>query len=142
MTANTLPQAALLVVSAIQWWRGLGRARKLTAALSIGIVCATLVACSVVAQHIQELFANKAAASTALYVDSVVEPLVQELALAPALSEKNRNALEQLMSPASIGKPVVAFRIWVSDRIVFSMRGGLVGKQFSTTPARKLGRAS
>ena len=137
MTANTLPQGALpLAASAIQWWRGLGRARKLTAALSIGIVCATLVACSVVAQHIQELFANKAAASTALYVDSVVEPLAQELALAPSLSEKNRNALEQLMSPASIGKPVVAFRIWVSDRIVFSSRGELVGKQFSTTPAR------
>src|SRR5215510_6584065 len=137
MTVNTLPQVALpLAVSAIQWWRGLGRARKLTAALSIGIVCAMLAACSVVAQHIRELFANKAAASTALYVDSVVEPLVQELALAPTLSEKNRHALEQLMSPASIGKPVVAFRIWVADRIVFSSRGELVGKQFSTTPAR------
>src|SRR5262245_45454208 len=41
------------------------------------------------------------------------------------------------MSPASTGKPVIAFRIWVSDRIVFSSRGELVGKQFSPTPARK-----
>ncbi len=137
MTANTLPQAALpIVMSLMQWWRGLGHARKLTAALSLGIVCATLAACSVVGQHVQELFANRAAASTALYMDAVVEPLVQELALKPALSEKNRSALEQLMSPATTGKPVVAFRIWLSDRIVFSSRGELVGKRFSPTLAR------
>lgn len=137
MTANTLPQVALpLVMSVIQWWRALGRAHKLTAAVSFGIVLATVAACSVVAQHIQELLANRAAASTALYMDSVVVPLVQELAAKPSLSAQNRSALDQLMSPAYSGKPVVAFRIWVADRIVFSSRGELVGKQFSSTPAR------
>jgi hypothetical protein len=90
----------------------------------------------VVAQHIQELLANRAAASTALYMDSVVVPLVQELAVKPSLSEQNRAALDQLMSPASSGKPVVAFRIWVADRIVFSTRGELVGRQFPATPTR------
>ena len=137
MTANALPDVALpLVTTVTQWWRGIGRARKLTVALSIAIVCATVYAGSVVAQHIQDLFANKAGAGTALYMDSVVEPLVQELAAKPSLSEVNRLALERLMSPASSGKPVVAFRIWVSDRIVFSSRGEFVGKRFASTPAR------
>jgi signal transduction histidine kinase len=137
MTANTLPQAALpVVMSIIQWWRARSRAHKLTTSVSLAIVLATVTACLVVAQHIQELLANRAAASTALYMDSVVVPLVQELAVKTSLSEQNRAALEQLMSPASSGKPVVAFRIWLADRIVFSSRGELVGRQFPSTPAR------
>ena len=137
MTACTFPRlASPIVTSVIQWWRSLGRALKLTGALSIGIICATVAACSVVAEHIQELFADKASASTALYMDSVVQPLVQELALNPALSQEKRAALEQLMAPVSIGKPVIAFRIWVADQIVFSTRGELVGKQFAPTRAR------
>jgi signal transduction histidine kinase len=137
MTANTLPRAALpVVLSAIQWWRDLGRAHKRTSAVSLGIVLVAFAAAQLVGQHIQELLANRAAASTALYMDSVVVPLVQELASKPSLSEQNRSALEQLMSPASTGKPVVAFRIWLGDRIVFSTRGDLVGKQFPSTPAR------
>ena len=137
MTANTLPQAALpLVMSIIQWWRARSRAHKLTTSVSLAIVLATVTASLLVAHHIQELLANRAAASTALYMDSVVVPLVQELAVKPSLSEQNRAALEQLMSPASSGKPVVAFRIWLADRIVFSTRGELVGRQFPSTPAR------
>jgi signal transduction histidine kinase len=137
MIANALSDVAWPVLTSLTgWWRDLGRARKLTAALSIGIVCATVYAGLVVAQHIQDVFAHKAAASTALYMDSVVEPLVQELVAKPSLSEQNRAALERLLSPASSGKPVVAFRIWVHDQIVFSSRGELVGKQFTPSPSR------
>jgi len=137
MTANTLPQAALpFVMSIIQWWRARSRAHKLTTSVALAIALATVTACLVVAHHIQELLANRAAASTALYMDSVVVPLVQELAVKPTLSEQNRAALEQLMSPSSAGKPIVAFRIWLADRIVFSSRGELVGRQFPSTPAR------
>jgi len=90
----------------------------------------------VVAQHIQDMFANKAGATTALYMDSIVEPLVQELVAKPSLSDDNRAALERLVSPASAGRPVIAFRVWVDDRIVFSSRGEFVGKKFPASPAR------
>src|SRR5499426_2763833 len=137
MTANALPDVALpLMTSITHWWRRVARARKLTALLSIGILGATIYAGSLVTQYIQKTFANKAGASTALYMDSVVEPLVQELALQPTLSEENRSALERLMSPTSSGRPVIAFRIWVSDRIAFSSRGDLVGRRFSPHPTR------
>ena len=137
MTANTLSQAASpFVLSIMQWWRACSRAHKLTSSVALAIVLAAVTASFVVAQHIQELLANRAAASTALYMDSVVVPLVQELALKPTLSEQNRAALDQLMSPSSAGKPIVAFRIWLGERIIFSSRGELVGKQFPSTPAR------
>jgi signal transduction histidine kinase len=137
MTANTLPRAAVPVLtSTLQCWRDLGRAHKWTTAVSLGIVLASIAAAQMVGQHIQELLANRAAASTALYMDSVVVPLVQELASKPSLSAQNRSALDQLMSPASTGKPVVAFRLWLGDRIIFSTRADLIGKQFPSTPAR------
>src|SRR6185436_9587814 len=99
MIASSLPHTALPILSGlVHWWRELGWARRLTGAASIALICATVYACSVVAQHIQEIFANKAGASTALYMDSFVEPLVQELASKPTLSPENRAALERLLS--------------------------------------------
>src|SRR5262249_4983182 len=129
MTANTFrPLTPPLVMSASQWWRQLWRARELTAALSIGILAASIYAGSVVAQHIQDMFANKAGATTALYMDSIVEPLVQELVAKPSLSDDNRAALERLVSPASAGRPVIAFRVWVDDRVVLTNRAHCVGQ--------------
>jgi signal transduction histidine kinase len=137
MIASSLPRTGLPILSTfVRWWHSLGWARRLAGAVSVALICATVYACSLVAQHIQDLFANKAGASTALYMDSFVEPLVQELASQTSLSPENRAALERLLSPASIGKPVVAFRIWVSNRIVFSNRGELIDKTFPPTEER------
>jgi signal transduction histidine kinase len=138
MAANSLPRLALPLLLPIRgWWQGLERARKLTVALSVGVVCGVLYVCSFVANHIEQAFGHKAAASTALYMDSFVEPLVQELAVKASLSADNRQALERLLSPASIGKPVVAFRIWVGDRVVFSNRSDMVGRRFPTSARRE-----
>jgi signal transduction histidine kinase len=138
MAANSLPRLALPILSPIRvWWQGLERARKLTVALSLVVVIGVVYVCSFVASHIEQAFGHKAAASTALYMDSFVEPLVQELAAKPTLSSENRQALERLLAPASIGKPVVAFRIWVGDRVVFSNRSEMVGRRFPASARRE-----
>lgn len=85
------------------------------------MVCGAVYASTVVASHIEAAFAQKAAATTALYMDSAVEPLVQELATKPSLSSENRKALERVLSSLSLGKTIVAFSIWVGDDIVFSV---------------------
>jgi signal transduction histidine kinase len=138
MAANSLPRLALPLLLPLRgWWGGLERARKLTVALSVMVVCGVLYICSFVANHIEQAFGHKAAASTALYMDSFVEPLVQELAVKPSLSAQNREALERLLSPASVGKPVVGFRIWVGDRVVFSNRSEIVGRRFPASARRE-----
>jgi signal transduction histidine kinase len=118
------------------WWRRIERPRKFAAAASIFLVCGVVYVCSFLGTYIEEAFGNKAAANTALYMDSYVEPLVQGLATSPSLPAETRGALERLLSPAAIGKPVVAFRIWVGDRIVFSNRSELVGRSFHPSRAR------
>jgi len=117
-------------------WRAVSTERKLKGAVLMVVAGLTAHVCFTVGRHIEELLANKVAASTALYMDSFVEPLVQDLATKPSLSPESRNALETALAPASIGKPVVAFRIWAGDRIVFSNRGELIGRQFPSTSAR------
>src|SRR5262245_7260371 len=138
MAANSLPRLALPILAPIRvWWQGLERVRRLTVALSLLVVVGVVYVCSFVASHIEQAFGHKAAASTALYMDSFVEPLVQELATKSTLSGENRQALERLLAPASVGKPVVAFRIWVGDRVVFSNGSGIVGRRFPASARRE-----
>src|SRR5215510_13101965 len=117
-------------------WRAITAERNLKFVVSLIVLGASAYVCRTAGNHIEEVVANKAAASTALYMDSFVEPLVQELATRTTLSPESRTALGRLFEPATIGKPVVSFRIWITDEIVFSSRGHLIGKHFRSTDAR------
>jgi hypothetical protein len=91
-----------------------------------------------VADHIRDHAIQRAATGVALYMDSVVERHVQELASKSTLSEANLQALERLLSPASMHRPVVAFRVWKNDTIIFGNEHQLIGRTFPLTPARKM----
>lgn len=91
-----------------------------------------------VTEHIREHAIQRAAGGVALYMDSAVERHVQELAAKSTLSEDNLHALERLLSPASMHRPVVGFRIWKDDTIIFGNEHQLIGRSFPITPARKL----
>jgi signal transduction histidine kinase len=91
-----------------------------------------------VADHIREHAIQRAAGGVALYMDSVVERHVQELATRATLTEETLRALERLLSPASIHRPVVAFRVWKDDTIIFGNEHHLIGRSFPLTPAREL----
>jgi len=117
-------------------WRRVGAERKLKFAVLLIIAGLTAHVCVTVGRYVEELLANKAAASSALYMDSFVEPLVQDLATDTSFSPEGRRALEAALAPTTIGKPVISFRIWLGDRIAFSNRGDLIGRQFPATTAR------
>ncbi len=104
-----------------QWWPSLDRASILIALVCVVVGCGAVYASSVLSNRIEEAFTQKAAAGTVLSVDSFVEPLVQELAASPSLSAEHRQALERLLSPAALGKPITAFEIWRDNRRVFSL---------------------
>jgi signal transduction histidine kinase len=125
------PLASLLGV-----WREVTAERKLKLAVLVVIAGLTAHVCLTGGRYIEELLANKAAASSALYMDSFVEPLVQDLATNASFSPESRRALEAALAPTTIGKPVISFRIWMGDKIAFSSRGDLIGRQFPATTAR------
>ena len=117
-------------------WQGLEPASKLFVAACFVVVCGAIYASTVVASHIEAAFAQKAAATTALYMDSAIEPLVQELAVKPTLSSENRKALERLLSSSALGKTIVAFSIWIGDDIVFSSPAKLADRRSPPADAR------
>jgi hypothetical protein len=136
MTIAATRNAISPLGSVVGLWRVVTAERNLRFVVSLIVLGASAYVCRTVGNHIEDVLANKAAASTALYMDSFVEPLVQELATRTTLSPESRTALGRLFEPATIGKPVVSFRIWITDEIVFSSRGDLIGKHFRSTDAR------
>jgi signal transduction histidine kinase len=61
---------------------------------------------------------------------------VQELASGTTISMEHREALEKLLAPAAIGRPIVSFRIWRGDTVAFSNRRELIGRPFPVSNSR------
>ena len=72
----------------------------------------------------------------ALFTDSFVAPRVQELAGQSTLSEIKKKELDGLFAPTAIGRPIIAFRIWVDDQIIYSNSRDMIGRRFPLSPAR------
>ena len=66
-----------------------------------------------------------------LYVDSLVAPLVPDLATGGVLDERRRAALDALFADTPLGRRIVAFILWQPDgRILYSNERQLIGRQF------------
>ena len=75
--------------------------------------------------------AHRTGATTALYVDSFVAPLLQELGNARAPSPQNMLQLSQLLQDTSMGQQIVSFKVWSpTGQVLFSTDQESVGKTF------------
>jgi signal transduction histidine kinase len=129
---------AVPTVRALLRWRELRLPHRFAVGACLLVLAGMTYIGFYITEHIREHAIQKAAGGVALYMDSAVERHVQELATKSTLSEENLHALERLLSPASMHRPVVAFRIWKDDTIIFGNEHQLIGRTFPVTPARKL----
>ncbi len=84
-----------------------------------------------VGNEIKNGVAHRTGATTALYVDSFVAPLLQELGNARAPSPKNMVQLSKLLQDTSMGQQIVSFKVWnPTGRVLFSTDQEAVGKTF------------
>ena len=127
----------LLAAGLGPWWRGLRIPTKVAGAASALVLASMVYLGVLVTGHVTDGVVQRSAAAAAHYMDSFVEGYAQELATRSALSAESRDALERLLSPAAMGRPIVAFRIWKGDTVVFSNERQLVGKTFPRTAARE-----
>jgi signal transduction histidine kinase len=77
------------------------------------------------------------AAAAKLYADNFIKPHVQALASASKLTAESERALDALLLPQSVGQPIVGFRVWKGDTVVYSDRRELVGQAFAPSVRRK-----
>jgi signal transduction histidine kinase len=88
-----------------------------------------------VSQQIQEGVIRETATTTALYMNSFVAPLVQELANEDHLRPEHITSLDRLITETPLGRRVTSFKIWTRDgRIVYSTNPALIGKTYQMSP--------
>lgn len=83
-----------------------------------------------VIRQIEDGVIHRSAANTALYVDSLIAPALQDLTEAPSLSPAAVTRLDRLLHDTPLGREVAVFQIWDRDgHIVYSTEPALVGHQ-------------
>ena len=74
---------------------------------------------------------HRTGATTALYVDSFVAPLLQELGSTGELSPERHEQLDKLLQDTPMGQQIVTFRVWdPTGKVIFSTDDATVGRTF------------
>lgn len=74
---------------------------------------------------------HRTGVTTALYVDSFVAPLLQELGNENAPSPQNMQQLSSLLQDTPMGKQIISFKVWnTSGQVLFSIDPEIVGQTF------------
>jgi signal transduction histidine kinase len=123
---------------ALDWarrrWGALTLARQFVLAGAAVLVAGMAVIGFWVSQQIEASVTRNTATATALYVDSVIAPLLPDLRSAEALSEGARRALDETLSRGALGERLASFKIWKEDGLIaYSSRPELIGQRFQPT---------
>jgi signal transduction histidine kinase len=115
-------------------WEGLSLARQFALAGGVVMLAATLLVGWVVAGRIEEVVVRNTANATALYMESFVAPLTQDLARQDNLSDASRASIGALLEGTALGRRVVSFKIWrEGGLLVDASNVDLVGQTFAPT---------
>jgi signal transduction histidine kinase len=118
-------------------WTQLTLAVQFAAVTSTILVVGMLSIGNWVTGRISDGVVHANAVAAALYTESFVAARVQELRSRPELSPETRKELDRLLIPQVIGKPLVGFRIWKRDTVVYSDRPEMVGLTFPPSQLRQ-----
>jgi signal transduction histidine kinase len=90
----------------------------------------------VVVRLIEDGVTRNAAAATALYVDSVIAPILPDMQTSEYLTEPVTHALDETLGQGALGKRLMSFRLWRRDgTVLYSKNGALTGKRFDLNPS-------
>ena len=102
----------------------------------VSIVAAMIVGFLVTSQ-IEEGVTRNSAATSALYVDSVIAPLLPDMRKSTTLPGTVARALDETLSQGALGDRLVSFKLWRRDgTILYAKDKSLVGLRFE--PSREL----
>lgn len=113
---------------------GLSLARQFALAGGVVMLAATLLVGWFVSGRIEDVVVRNTANATALYMESFVAPLMQDLAASDNLSKASRDSIGALLQGTSLGRRVVSFKIWrEGGLLVDASNTTLVGQVFPPT---------
>ena len=115
-------------------WAEMSLARQFSLAGGAVMFLATLAVGYFVSGRIEDAVTRNTANATALYMDSFIAPLTQDLAVQDRLSESSRAEIGALLEQTALGKRVVSFKIWRDGGLVVdSSNAAVIGKTFAVS---------
>ncbi|BCG84775.1 histidine kinase [Mesorhizobium sp. 113-3-9] len=115
-------------------WSELSLALQFLVAGGFGLLAVMLVVGTWVTTQIRDGVMRNSAATTALYVDSVIAPLLPDLRKSEELSEAVKQALDETLGQGALGKRLVSFRLWRRDgTVLYAKDAALIGRRFNLT---------
>lgn len=117
-----------------QQWNRLSLAMRFAIAAAAVVAGAMLVIGIWVTRVIETGLKDNAAITTALYVDSVIAPILPELRGGKPLDAGVMRALDETVSAGPLGERLESFRIWSSNgSILYALDRSLIGRSFPVT---------
>ncbi|MDT8856223.1 histidine kinase [Paracoccaceae bacterium Fryx2] len=130
--APTLPPRGLS-------WPDWSLAAQFAVAGGVVMLLAMLVVGSVVAGRIEDAVVRNTANATALYMESFISPLSQDLAREETLSPGAQRALDEIFTNTPLGERVASYKIWKQGGLlVDASNKALVGQRFEVTENLRL----
>ncbi len=115
---------------------GLSLSQRFAATGGLVMLAAMIVIGLWVTSRIERNVIDSTAASTALYMDSFIAPLTQELDVSDTLSIGPIRAIEEMLSGSALGERIVAIKIWKPGGLVaYSDEEEIVGRRFAPSPS-------
>lgn len=95
------------------------------------MLAAMLVIGAWISARIEQSVVDNTASAAALYVESIVSPLSQELAAADRLSDPAQRALREVFANTPFGDRIVSFKIWKpGGLVVHASDPAIIGSRF------------
>lgn len=123
-----------MVLPEFNAWSKLSLARQFALAGGVVMLVAAVAGGFFVSNRIEAVVVRNTANATALYMESFIAPLTQDLATQDALSEQSRLEIGRLLAETALGQRVVSFKIWrPGGLLVDASNRDVIGKTFPPT---------
>jgi len=131
---RVLDLARRKIVALHEWWDELALEKQFALAAAIVLLAGMVLIGWWVANRVGRAVIQNTAAAAALYMESSIAPLIQELAESDKLMPDTQARLDQLLARPVISDRVISMKIWSLDgTILYSRWKDMVGKRFPMT---------
>jgi hypothetical protein len=118
-----------------EWLGGLSLTARFAMTASGVLLAVAVIGGIWVTEIIARSAVASAASATALFMESIIGPLTQELAISDTLSIGPIRAIEEVMATSALGERVVSVKIWKPEGLVaYAADTSLIGARFPVSP--------
>lgn len=121
----------------VQSLKSMSLAKQFFVAGGVVTIGSVLIVSLFVTRMVAQTVTRNAAATTALYVDSIIAPILPDLTQAQMLDSSIERALDETLNQGALGRRLVSFRLWRDDgTIVYSNDKELMGRKLPRSADR------